>query len=142
MPQAWPITWVVLAVTSIAGFQALYGAYNHLPRTRSARDLARTVSASAGPGTAMFTVGHYRQSMGFYLGRTLEVFDYRGELEFGLTLAEGANGNDMAAFRRRWESTSDGLAFIEPKFWPRLLADGMPGRVIGSDARSVAVSRR
>jgi 4-amino-4-deoxy-L-arabinose transferase-like glycosyltransferase len=142
MPQASPITWVALAVTSIAGFQALYGAYNHLPRTRSARDLARIVSASVAPGTTLFSVGHYRQSMGFYLGRTLDVFDYRGELEFGLTLAEGANGKDMAAFRRRWESTSDGVAFIEPKSWPRLLAAGMPGRVIGSDARSVAVSRR
>jgi 4-amino-4-deoxy-L-arabinose transferase-like glycosyltransferase len=142
LPQAAPITWVVLAVTSITGFQALYGAYNQLPKTRSARDLARSVSASVGPGTAIFTVGHYRQSMGFYLGRTLGVFDYRGELEFGLTLDEVANRNDLAEFRRRWESTSDGLAFVDPKSWPRLLADGMPGRVIGNDGRSVAVSRR
>jgi 4-amino-4-deoxy-L-arabinose transferase-like glycosyltransferase len=141
-PQAAPVTWVVLAVTSIAGFQALFGAYNSLPKTRSARDMARSVSAYLGPATALFTVGHYRQSMGFYLGRTLDVFDYRGELEFGLMLADGTNRNDLAAFRRRWEATSDGIAFIEPKSWPRLLADGMPGRVIGNDGRSVAVSRR
>jgi 4-amino-4-deoxy-L-arabinose transferase-like glycosyltransferase len=135
-------TWMVLAVTSIAGFQAMFGAYNQLTRTRSARELARMVSGSVRPGTALFTVGHYRQSMGFYLGRTLEVFDYRGELEFGLTLAEGGRKNDVTAFRSRWDALSDGVAFVDPKSWATLRADGMPGRVVGSDARSVAVSRR
>jgi hypothetical protein len=138
---AMPAAWVVLAITSIAGFQALFATYNQLPKTRSARELARTVSTAVAPGAALFTVSHYRQSMGFYLARTLQVYDFRGELEFGLGLAQGGR-NDLDAFRSRWETTTDGIAFIDPKSWSKLDAAGMPGRVIGNDGRSVAVSRR
>jgi 4-amino-4-deoxy-L-arabinose transferase-like glycosyltransferase len=141
-PRAMPLTWVILAATSIAGIQALFGAYNHLPKARSARDIARTVSVFVGPGTTLFTVGHYRQSLGFYLARTLDVYEYRRDLAFGLSLVEGGGNNGMDEFRSRWEMTTDGIAFIDPKSYATLQETGLPGRIIASDGRSVVVSRQ
>jgi hypothetical protein len=73
----------------------------------------------------------------------MEVFDYRGELEFGLTQAGRTPATaDVASFQRRWAEEHDALAVVEPKLYLALASAGLPGRVVAHDARSIVVSRR
>jgi 4-amino-4-deoxy-L-arabinose transferase-like glycosyltransferase len=134
--------WLALAAASIFGYQALIVAYAALPPVRSARKLALEVMPLLDARQTIYSVGQYRHSMSFYLGRTMQVFGFRGELEFGLTQAGiTATANDIAEFRRRWEAERSALAFIEPGLFERLSAAGLPGRVMTRDARTIVVSR-
>jgi hypothetical protein len=91
----------------------------------------------------LFSVGQFRHTLVFYLGRPVEVFGYRGELDFGLSQAGAtASSSDLPSFRRRWDLESNALAIVEPKVYAKLAAAGLPGRVVARDGRSVVVSRR
>jgi hypothetical protein len=87
-------------------------------------------------------VGQYRHSLSFYLRRPLAVYDFLGELEFGihqagLTVAD----QDLAKFLEHWRQDTNAIAFIEPRIYPELSTAGMPGRIVARDADSIVVVR-
>lgn len=133
--------WVV-AVGVILGWQCLMNAYAALPSGRSARDLVSAVAPLIDTDTPLFNVGQYRQTIPPYLGRTLTVVHYRGELAFGLDQAPGKDIKTLEEFLERWQSSPTGIAFCNPRLWDELRARGMAGRVIAVDRYTVAVSRR
>src|SRR5690242_21248690 len=51
-----------------------------IPPARSARELVAAVRAAVGPHTALYSVGQYRETLAPYLGRTLQLAGYEGEL--------------------------------------------------------------
>ena len=135
--------WLGLAAASIFGYQGLIMAYSSLPPKRSAKLLASEVIPLINENQTLYSVGQFRHTLVFYLGRTVEVFAYRGELDFGLLQAGAtANSTDLPAFRRRWDLESNALAFVDPNVYAKLAATGLPGRIVARDRRSVVVSRR
>jgi len=135
--------WFALAAASIFGYQGLMMTYVSVPPVRSAKALATQLAPRVRPDVNFYSVGSFRHTLGFYLGRTLEVFDYRGELDFGLTQAGSTAENaGLASFQTRWAAEHDALAVMDPKMFASLSGAGLPGHVIASDARSVIVSRR
>jgi hypothetical protein len=134
--------WLPVAVACIVGWQALIIAYSRLEPVRSSEAIVAAVRGRIGPDTALFTVGQYRHSVAFYLGRTLRVADYRGELEFGLEQEDRGYLADLQAFATEWADSSDAVAFIDPGKFAVLRAAGLPGRVLAEDQRSIVVSRR
>ncbi len=134
--------WVSLAAATIVGYQALIMAYGDLPPVLSARSIAIEVKPRIGDGTQLYSVGQFRRSLPFYLGHTLQLVEYTGELEFGL--GQGGSGAmlDLRQFRERWDPAVNAVAFVEPKLYRELAAAGLPGRVLADDGRTVAVSRR
>ncbi|MGA7537320.1 MAG: glycosyltransferase family 39 protein [Steroidobacteraceae bacterium] len=132
-----------LAITFLFIFmwQALLCEYTVIPPSRSAYQLVRTVAPEVHPGTALYSVGEYRQTIPPYLGRTLILVGFEGELHFGETRETGRQTATPAQFVRQWEGSRDAIAFFDPRVWDHYRQQGLPGRVIAQDSFTVAVSR-
>jgi 4-amino-4-deoxy-L-arabinose transferase-like glycosyltransferase len=135
---------LALAVTCVAGaslaWQCLMCAYTVIPPARSARDLARAVCPFIGVHTVLYSVGQYRETLSPYLGRTLQLAGYEGELRFGLS-EEPQRHMTMAQFAQRWSAGGEAVAFFDPGVWDGWRRQGLPGRVLAADDYTVAVSR-
>jgi 4-amino-4-deoxy-L-arabinose transferase-like glycosyltransferase len=134
--------WLGLAATSIACYQLLALSFVASFPARSTQVLASQVKPELSPDSHVYSVGQYRHSLAFYLHRPLEVYDYSGELDFGMREA----GIDPARMNREqflshWERDVHAIAFIAPNLFRDLIAAGMPGRVLARDSESVVVAR-
>lgn len=132
----WP-----LAVSCAAlAWPALLTAYTALPPLRTAKPLVERVRTQVHPGTALFSVGQYRQTIPPYLGRTLRIACFEGELVERRPDADRIG--DLAGFAEVWRAQTDAVAFIDPDVYAQLAARGLPGRVLAEDGRTIAVARR
>jgi 4-amino-4-deoxy-L-arabinose transferase-like glycosyltransferase len=131
-----------LALAALIGFQCLNWGYQSLSPVYSARNVARAMAPLATPDTPIYSVGIYKQSLPFYLGHTVRLVAYRGEFDFGLRHAPGAEIPNMAAFASLWRRNPKALAVMRVGKYRQLLASGLPMRVIYRDPRRVAVARR
>ena len=131
---------VVTVAAASLGWQCLLCEYTVIPPSRSARDLVAAVRPFIGPHTALYSVGQYRETISPYLGRTLQLAAYEGELRFGLT-EEPARAMSAAQFAERWSAGGPAVAFFDPGVWDTWRRRGLPGRVIAADNYTVAVSR-
>jgi 4-amino-4-deoxy-L-arabinose transferase-like glycosyltransferase len=129
------------AAAAILAWQCLLCAYAIIPPARSARDLVAATRPSLGPATALYSVGQYRETVSPYLGRLLTLVDYQGELAFGLESEPGRQDLSVEAFKARWGTSRDAVAFFDPGVWDSWRRQGFPGRVIAADNYTVAVSR-
>jgi 4-amino-4-deoxy-L-arabinose transferase-like glycosyltransferase len=139
-PASAPRAALVSAVSAILAWQFLVCAYTVIPPARSARDLVAATRPAIGAATALYSVGQFRQTVPPYLGRTLQLVAYEGELEFGLN-EEPARRMGLDEFVARWSAGGDAVAFFDPGIWDSLRRKGLPGRVVAADNYTVAVSR-
>ncbi len=134
-----------LAVALLFAFiwQALLCEYTVIPPSRSAYALVQAVAPDVHPGTALYSVGQYRQTIPPYLGRTLILVDFEGsgELDFGEESEPGRQTASVEQFVHTWDASSDAMAFFDPRVWDDYRQQGLPGRVIAQDSSTVAVSR-
>jgi 4-amino-4-deoxy-L-arabinose transferase-like glycosyltransferase len=128
-----------VAAASLA-WQFLLCEYTAIPPSRSARDLVDAVRPFIDPHTALYSVGQYRETISPYLGRTLQLAGYEGELRFGLD-EEPSRRMSTAQFAARWSAGGPAVAFFDPGVWDTWRRRGLPGRVIAADNYTVAVSR-
>jgi 4-amino-4-deoxy-L-arabinose transferase-like glycosyltransferase len=139
--RATPLTVVTAtAVGAILAWQSLLCEYTVIPPARSARDLVRAVRPFVGAHTPLYSVGQYRETLSPYLGRTLQLAGYEGELRFGLD-EEPERRMSTAEFAARWSAAGPAVAFFDPGVWDSWRRRGLPGRVIAADNYTVAVSR-
>ena len=128
------------AVGAILAWQSLLCEYTVIPPARSARDLVLAVRPFVGAHTPLYSVGQYRETVSPYLGRTLQLAGYEGELRFGLD-EEPERRMSTAQFAARWSAAGPAVAFFDPGVWDSWRRRGLPGRVIAADNYTVAVSR-
>jgi 4-amino-4-deoxy-L-arabinose transferase-like glycosyltransferase len=135
--------WQPLAVALLLVFtwQALLCEYTATPPSRSAYALVQEVAPDVHPGTALYSVGQYRQTIPPYLGRKLTLVSFTGELHFGETREPSRQQATPEQFVRQWDASRDAVAFFAPSVWDHYRQLGLPGRVIARDSFTVAVSR-
>jgi 4-amino-4-deoxy-L-arabinose transferase-like glycosyltransferase len=132
---------VVAGVLGVSiALQCLMCEYTLIPPARSARDLVRAVRPFIGPATPLYSVGQYRESISPYLGRTLQLAGFDGELRFGLD-QEPYKRMSQEQFAGRWSAGAAAVAFFDPEVWDSWRRRGLPGRVLAADDHTVAVSR-
>jgi 4-amino-4-deoxy-L-arabinose transferase-like glycosyltransferase len=131
---------LVTAAAAILAWQCLLCAYTAIPPARSARELVNAARPFIGVRTALYSVGQYRETVSPYLGRTLQLAGYEGELQFGLS-QEPARRMTTEQFAARWSAGGDAVAFFDPGVWDAWRRRGLPGHVIAADNYTVAVSR-
>lgn len=134
---------LTVSLAFIFAWQALLCEYTVIPPSRSAYALVQAVAPDVHPGTALYSVGGYRQTIPPYLGRLLTLVDFEGtgELDFGESAEPGRQTATPAQFIRQWEGGRDAIAFFDPRVWDHYRRQGLPGRVIARDSFTVAVSR-
>jgi hypothetical protein len=128
------------AIAAILAWQFLLCAYTVTPPARSAADLVSAVRPLISAHTPLYSVGQYRETISPYLGRTLQLAGYEGELQFGLS-EEPQKRMTVEEFAARWSAGGEAVAFFEPEVWDAWRRRGLPGRVIAFDYHTVAVSR-
>jgi 4-amino-4-deoxy-L-arabinose transferase-like glycosyltransferase len=133
--------WLTVALLFVFVWQALLCEYTVIPPSRSAYGLVKAVAPDVHPGTVLYSVGQYRQTIPPYLGRKLILVGYAGELHFGEMRQPGLEQASPAQFVRRWEASRDAVAFFAPSVWDHYRRQGLPGHVIARDSFTVAVSR-
>jgi 4-amino-4-deoxy-L-arabinose transferase-like glycosyltransferase len=139
----WKMRPLAVALLFVFIWQALLCEYTVIPPSRSAYALVQAVAPDVNPGTALYSVGEYRQTIPPYLGRTLILVDYKGsgELDFGEQSEPGRQTASFEQFEHRWDASNDAIAFFDPRVWDHYRQQGLPGRVIAQDSSTVAVSR-
>jgi 4-amino-4-deoxy-L-arabinose transferase-like glycosyltransferase len=115
--------------------------YEHLTPRQSGMEVAEKMKPLAGPGTRLFSVGHYEQTVPFYLGRTLELFDYEDEFEVGQKAEARFGGRGLEEFPFQWQRTRDALAIMQPRVYEVLKAQGLPMQVLHADPKRVLVRK-
>jgi 4-amino-4-deoxy-L-arabinose transferase-like glycosyltransferase len=136
-----PLTMVLAAVLGASlAWQFLLYAYTVIPPARSARGLVRAVRPFLTADMPLYSVGQYRETISPYLGRTLQLAGYEGELRFGLD-EEPQRRMSVEQFAARWSAGGAAVAFFDPGVWDQWRRRGLPGRVLAFDNYTVAVSR-
>jgi 4-amino-4-deoxy-L-arabinose transferase-like glycosyltransferase len=127
------------AASAILGWQCLLSAFTELPE-RSSYKLVTTIKPLIGPQTELFSIGQYRETLSPYLGRTMTVVGFQGELEFGMS-EEPSRTLTSEAFLAHWIAAKNAVAFISPNIVEEWRRRGLQGRVIGGDNQTLVVSR-
>ena len=133
-----------LAVTAIGVFLAVQGisaGAEALSPAYSQKSLADQVAPYVKPDTALYSLQDYPQSLPFYLGRTLTVAAYKGELEFGIGQEPAKWIPDLEAFAAQWASARDAVAVMPPETYDALQQKGLAMTVIGRDPQHIAVRK-
>lgn len=134
-------SFVSLAVGWFLGLSLLFATIGQDGSLRSGRDLAASIPAELAARAPIFSVLTYDQTLPFYLQRTTTLVVYRGEFDYGLQ-HEPEKGLDLDEFKQRWHAASDAIAIMPHVTYQQLVDAALPMRVLGTDQRRVAVSRR
>jgi hypothetical protein len=135
-------TWMPTALGSILSAQALMMAFACFPPGQSAKPLLADVRSFVGPHTELFSVDQYRQSIPPYLGRTLRLVRYQGEMQFGIAEEDSPDYiPTLDAFAGIWERSSDALAVVDLDAMDSLKARKLPFELRAVDGRSAVITR-
>lgn len=129
------------ALATVLLLGILLPAAGQLPRQRELQELVAVASGQLHPGSTVYCVDEYEQSVAFYLRKTCTLVGYRGELDFGLTEEPAKWIADLSGFASRWRIETDALALIRPESYLELQRMGLPMRVIYTAPTLVAVVR-
>jgi 4-amino-4-deoxy-L-arabinose transferase-like glycosyltransferase len=99
------LLWTVVALVLAAGafLVVVDRGVALLDDKRSVKQLALDLKTRLQPGDAVMTYREYYQDLPVYLGRTVTVVDWKGELEFGMEIEDTSRWMiGEAAFWQRW----------------------------------------
>lgn len=132
---------LIVSACQVLTLALLVSAYSVAVPTRSAKLLVGAVRNAVRPDTELYSVGQYRQTIAPYLGRTLRIADYGGELSFGESQLRDPRTIELNSFLQHWSDTRNALAFVEPALYQRLGPALLPGRILAEDAESLVLQR-
>ncbi|MEO5340745.1 MAG: glycosyltransferase family 39 protein [Magnetococcus sp. MYC-9] len=132
----------VLVVSTLLTVQLVaWGAQVFSP-SNSSRQAAQAITALGDAKTPVYGVNCYFQSLPFYLGRTITLVHFQGELAFGIRQEPAQWIANTALFKQRWLQENQAAAVFRREDFAPWRASGLPMRVIHEDPRRVVVARR
>ncbi|HTX23657.1 MAG TPA: phospholipid carrier-dependent glycosyltransferase [Steroidobacteraceae bacterium] len=133
---------VAVGATGYAVFIGISWAAALLAPIYSGGPLVAQLSPALRAVATVYSVRMYDQSLPFYLKRTVTLVEYRGELNFGLTLEPRKAIATLAAFEPRWRTESQALAVMQPPTFAALARAGVPMVLRARTPNELIVSRR
>jgi len=136
--------WPALAVAAFASVLLIdcgEEAYEELTPRQSGVEVAQKMTANMKPGSRLYFVGHYEQTVPFYMKRTLQLFDYEDEFETGQTAEAKFAKRDLHEFPPEWRRPGDALAIMLPLVYEKMKAQGLPMVVLHADPKRVLVRK-
>jgi 4-amino-4-deoxy-L-arabinose transferase-like glycosyltransferase len=135
---------VVLAVAGFVSTQLMLAGFEPIGQARAGVNLLPAIEAQLKPGTRIYSVGIYEQSLSFYLRRTVTLVDYWDEFTFGLQQQPELSIPTVPAFVAQWRADGAAgrrsLAIIREDIAADLKRQGVPFRVIAADARRTVIA--
>ena len=136
--------WPALAVAAFAAILLIdcgEEAYEELTPRQSGVGVAEKMKAQMKPGSRLYSVGHYEQTVPFYLQRMLQLFDYEDEFEVGQKAEAKFAKRDLHEFPPEWQRPGDALAIMLPLVYEKMKAQGLPMVVLHADPKRVLVRK-
>ena len=136
--------WPALAVAAFAAILLIdcgEEAYEELTPRQSGIGVAEKMKAQMTPASRLYSVGHYEQTVPFYLKRTLQLFDYEDEFEVGQKAEAKFAKRDLHEFPPEWQRPGDALAIMLPLVYEKMKAQGLPMVVLHADPKRVLVRK-
>jgi 4-amino-4-deoxy-L-arabinose transferase-like glycosyltransferase len=136
---------LVLAVAGFGATQLMMAGFEPIGRARAGLDMLPALQAAGAtdPAVPVYSVGMYEQSLTYYLNRTVTLVEFEDEFAFGLKQEPQRWIPTVAGFVARWRADAAAgrrnVAIIRPEFVPRLQQQGVPLRVVASDARRAII---
>lgn len=91
---------------------------------------------------AFYSIGQFDHSLPFYLGRTVTLVDYGGELKMGQLAEPGKTVDTVVEFMRLWRQTQEqAYAVMRPRQYDDFTRAALPMQVVARARRLVVVSR-
>jgi 4-amino-4-deoxy-L-arabinose transferase-like glycosyltransferase len=131
----------LLAAGLFLAMQAVSFGAEGLSPAYSQKSLADQVAVSSVPDLPFYSIEDYPQSLPFYLGRTLTLVAYEGELEFGIGQEPDKWIPNLKLFAAQWRADKQALAVMPSDTYDALVKEGLPMTVIGRDPQRVAVRK-
>ncbi|WP_312438732.1 glycosyltransferase family 39 protein [Janthinobacterium sp.] len=127
-----------LATHSILAGSELYG------QNRAGSDLLPQIRAELKPGTKLYSVSIYEQSLTYYLQRPVTLVAYTDEFAFGLQQQPELSIPKIETFITQWTNDATAgvhsLAIISLDRYEDLKHRGVPMRVVAEDARRMIIA--
>ena len=130
-----------LALSSLIGVQIAMSDFDALSPVSSDYRIATRIQPFLRQGEPFYVVDTYRQSLPFYLKRTLTLVAYKGEFEFGIQQEPEKWLPDLAAFERVWQTEPRALAIMKTDTLAGLQQYGLPMRAIAEEGELVVVEK-
>ncbi|HTV50472.1 MAG TPA: glycosyltransferase family 39 protein [Steroidobacteraceae bacterium] len=131
----------LIGATSYGCFLCILWAARLLAPLYSGAPLIAQLPAPLRAVATVYSVRTYDQSLTFYLRRTVTLVEYRGELDFGLTLAPQREIATLAQFEARWRSGAQALAVMSSATYAQLVRDRVPMVLRAAEPHELIVSR-
>lgn len=131
---------VLLAIAGFLAGQVLMLGHNPLGHYVSGLPLVPAINAELSPGTKIYALAHYDQTMPFYLRRTMTLVENPDEFEFGLKQEPQLWLPTREAFIAEWIAGPKAIAITRPDVYADLQKRGVPMRLVTQDARRVVIA--
>jgi 4-amino-4-deoxy-L-arabinose transferase-like glycosyltransferase len=135
---------LLLSFGSVAGLQLCLSGLHNVDENYSTEKFAEQLlgeDKGFAPELPFYSVGHFDPSLAFYLGRTLTLVSYHGELAPGIAAEPDRFVPTVEEFKRRWMDSEHAYAAMRPETYELLRAEHLPMRMLAIDRRRVIVSR-
>lgn len=140
--QAMPAIVIIAVAWLVATRLIMLGSTSFLGPSYTTRQLVAEVARYNHPGSPVYSVAGYQQTLPFYLRRIVTIVKYQGELKFGIEQARGPLSEryipSLQAFAARWRHEPDALAFVPRRHLEDVRALGIHYRVVAGNAQWVA----
>ena len=127
------VMWLSLAGAAFAAI-AMFGYQVYSP-VMSAKNAALAMQPYLKPGTPVFAVSQYDQTLPFYLKRTVTLVNYVDEFNLGETVEPGLWIPTVDQFVQDWRAAPEALALSSQGTYEQLAKMGLPMTIIYRDPR-------
>ncbi|MGZ4980255.1 MAG: phospholipid carrier-dependent glycosyltransferase [Methylobacter sp.] len=135
----------VYALCALLGIQMLSWGYQSISDLRSSRAMAEAIQsyiAKSGKSTVeIYDVNRYDQSLPYYLGKTIKLVGFRGELEFGIN-QEPQKWISDTDFLPLWLNSEQAISVLPQATYDQWQQQKIPMLTIYENSRYIAVARR
>jgi 4-amino-4-deoxy-L-arabinose transferase-like glycosyltransferase len=132
---------VVIALGTVLTIDCIEDAYEELSPRQSGLAVAEKMRPWLTPATRVYSVGHYEQSVPFYIGRTVTLVEYFDEFAPGIQSEPARAIARVRDFPPEWLRPGEALAIMHPDLLQGLRAQGLPMQVLHQDPRRVLVRK-
>ncbi len=132
---------VVVALGAVLTIDCIEDAYEELSPRQSGLVVAEKMRPWLTPATRVYSVGHYEQSVPFYIGRTVTLVEYFDEFTPGIQSEPAKAIARVRDFPPEWLRPGEALAIMHPDLLQGFRAQGLPMQVLHQDPRRVLVRK-
>lgn len=133
---------LALAFGGLVSVQAGTSGYEELAPAYSAYHIVQKIRDQIKPDVPFYVVHTFDHTLLFYLGRTVTMVGFKGELAQPIAWEARDFLPDEAAFARAWESDAEAFAMFNAHYLPAFLeTHPLSMRIVARDARHVIVRK-